>query len=158
MSKVNEYFTSTEFKKIDEHKKFTAERYLKTTDYNPTAKELPQKGKEFFEQASDSTPKQKSTIGQKLRKKMSQNATKATTTSAATTVAAAVGGVVVLSSMFAPMPIIDLQNMDVGNNYVSYTITAEDLQEDMYYFIEIANSIYNIISFKFYLLFASRFF
>ena len=140
MSNVKEYFSSQEIKKFDEHKRFTAERYLKVTDYNPTAKELPQKGKEFFDQAqAESTQKQKSTIGQKLRKNMTQTTAKAATTSVATTVAAAVGGVVVLSTMFAPTPTIDLQTLDAGHNVVSYTITAEDFQEDIYYFVEIAN-------------------
>ena len=66
---------------------------------------------------------------------MTQNTATAATTSVATTVAAAVGGVVVLSTMFAPTPTIDLQTLDAGHNFVSYTITAEDLQEDIYYFV-----------------------
>lgn len=140
MSQSNEYFSSTEIKRIDEHKRFTAERYLKTTDYNPTAKELPQKGKEFFDSGTQqSATKRKSTLGQKLRKRVSQGTAKAATTSVATTVAAAVGGVVALSTIFAPTPTIDLPQLDVGHNYVSYTIVAEDLQEDMYYFVEIAS-------------------
>ncbi len=140
MSNVKEYFSSQEIKKFDEHKRFTAERYLKVTDYNPTAKELPQKGKEFFgEQTPTTTTKPQSTLGKRLRKNMANTAAKATTTTVATTVAAAVGGVVVLSTMFAPTPAIDLKTLEAGHNYVSYTITADDLQEDMYYFVEIAN-------------------
>jgi len=140
LSQVNEYFSSTEIKKVDEHKRFTAERYLKVTDYNPTAKELPQKGKEFFDSGTQqSATKRKSTLGQKLRKKMAQGTAKTTTTTVATTVAAAVGSVVVLSTMFAPTPNIDLPQLDVGQDYVTYTIVADDLQEEMYYFVEISN-------------------
>ena len=136
---MKEYYSSGEHNRFEEHRVFKAELY-KTKDFRETGAEQSSQGHEFKPDVKKSRKKSVSNnpIKKAIEKMTSSAASVATTV--VSTVVMAVAAVVVCLNLFSPVPSLEIEELNVGNDYVEYDVEIGELEENTEYSLVIENN------------------
>ncbi len=131
----DEFYYANEYNAVAEFQAFPAESYT-------LSKEIATVGKEHADAGEEITTSQKRDFKKATKINGEQDVLKKVMNSlkgvAATSAVAAVA--VLGATTISPPPKIDLLELSVGRTYVEYTLSIEELQEDLSYFIVINTS------------------
>ena len=128
----DEFYHPHEYNSTKEYKSFSAEMYIKSKEVGNTGKEYTPSAMEI---TTASAPQKRATDkNENITSKILNSLKMAATTS--TVAAVAIAGVTMLPND----PNVDLLNFSVGQNYVEYELSIEDMQDDLQYYIVISTS------------------
>lgn len=137
---------NNEYNVFEEYQKFEETTYIKEVDKNSIGREENNNKNEHLKtteignySTSRNTTKKKEGGLKKLVQKVMES-TKTLSTTIATTAVVAVGAIVVLVNIIAPQAKFELNYLNEGANFVEYSITASELDENTDYYVLIHNS------------------
>lgn len=129
----DEFYYANEYNSTTEYKHFPAEVYITRKEVGDVGKETSDCGAEITTTSKKPTPKKAEHSGGIVDKILNSLKGAAVTSSVAAVVV--LGAVVV-----APPPKVELINLSVGENYVEYEMSVDELQDDLQYFIVVSTS------------------
>lgn len=134
-----EYYIPQEQNRFEEHRRFPAELYNKTSDINKIADEIKRQDHEFTTEIKKDKKKSNGEgavkqIVDRLSKSMSS-----IVTGVVATATAAVIAVGVYTGITAKAPSIDVKELNTGADYVEYSIEIEGMTQELDYTIEVEN-------------------
>ena len=132
----NEFYKSNEYNKTSEYQHFPAEMYLSNNDINFTGIENPNTGQEITTNNTNTKHNKKTNSSSKSLLNKIFDGIK----SIATTAVVAVASIVATASISVAKPDIDLLYFSHGSNYVEYSISAKDINENSDYMLVISTT------------------
>lgn len=139
----NEFYKSNEYNKTSEYQHFPAEMYLNNNEINFSGLEKSNTGQEITTNQETKLNKKTKDDSKNIFNKIFDGIK-----SIATTAVVAVASVVATTTFVTTKPDIDLLHLSNGSNYVEYSISAKEIEEDIDYFIVISTTNESDIEFE----------